>query len=100
MSVFLFLTGPVQAQLRSGNVRKPSNVQDIYVPVQNMYKHVKFWSSNPAVEGKVYVKPLKSKLKRQFTRQLNQIWDVSVNHGADIKDTLETLVKIFCFIIW
>ena len=77
----LFVLGPVQAQLRSGNLRKPPSVQDLYVPVQNMYKHVKFWSVNPSTDDKVYVKPNKSQLKRQYTQQLNQIWDVSRNEN-------------------
>ncbi len=59
--------------LRTGRIKKPNQVQDLYIPVQKSYKRAKWWNSN---KSGAETKPAKDDLKEHFKQQVKQIWQV------------------------
>lgn len=76
-SLFIFLKGPMQRQIRFGTVRKPKGVDDLPVTLQKSYKNVKWWTGAPK-KGKIFLKAQKVDLMSNFKDQLKQIWTVSL----------------------
>ncbi|KAI0224247.1 hypothetical protein LSAT2_024735 [Lamellibrachia satsuma] len=74
-SADFFSTRPdmLQTELRSGPVKTPSRLTDIYVPAQKLYKNTHWFPERPQ-QGRVYVKPKRRSLKQQFGEQIKQIW--------------------------
>ena len=73
--VLIIYLGPMQAELRTGQVRKPPAVNDIYVPLQRLYKNKQWWGKAPK-EGKSFSRPNRQLLRAQFKKQITQIWQV------------------------
>ena len=77
--VFLLLSDMLQTELRTGHVKMPSRLTDIYVPAQKLYKDLHWYPDRPQ-QGRVYVKPKRKALKQQFGEQIKQVWKVGLQH--------------------
>ncbi|XP_064623368.1 F-box/WD repeat-containing protein 7-like isoform X2 [Lineus longissimus] len=66
--------GFMQREIRVGPVNRPSNMKDLYIPIQKCYKNVKWFGETPC-QGKRFVKAHRGRLRKQFKVQLQQIWD-------------------------
>jgi len=67
----------LQTELRTGHVKTPSRLTDIYVPAQKLYKNTHWYPERPQ-QGRVYVKPKRKALKQQFGEQIKQVWKVGL----------------------
>ncbi|XP_011675203.2 uncharacterized protein LOC756678 isoform X2 [Strongylocentrotus purpuratus] len=61
--------GAMKGVLRTGQINKPPQVQDLYIPVQKTFKPSKWWTPRPVV-----VPAKKQQLRAAFKDQLEQIW--------------------------
>lgn len=57
--------------LRTGQINKPPQVQDLFIPVQKTFKPSKWWTPRPGV-----IPAKKQQLRAAFKDQLEQIWSV------------------------
>ena len=70
----------MQMELRTGLVKKPSGMSDIYTPMQRMYKNSKWWNQTQALKiSKKYVQPNLNNLISQYKAQIKQIWEVRIS---------------------
>ena len=74
-SFYLLPTDTLQTELRTGSVKTPSRLTDIYVPAQKLYRN-RHWFPDKPQHGRVYVKPKRKSLKQQFGKQIKQVWKV------------------------
>ena len=94
---FLYHPGSMHGAgaLRSGQIKKPHQVQDVYVPLQKAYKNAKLWHG-ANTKGTVSLKPTtkakKSTLKEHFKEQVKQIWQVKFE--ADVYSDLPYLISV------
>jgi hypothetical protein len=94
------VSGFMQREIRLGPVNRPSNIKDLYVPIQRCYKNVKWFGETPC-QGKRFVKAHRGRLRKQFKVQLQQIWDVSrmrEESGASHKTTL-SFTLCYCLLV-
>ena len=66
-------------------MRKPDKLEDVYVPIQRMYKSSRWFPDSPR-EGVSFVRPSTSVLRLHFREQTNQIWQVSTREVSLVPD--------------
>ncbi|KAJ8308635.1 hypothetical protein KUTeg_013509 [Tegillarca granosa] len=68
------LLGPVQREVKFSDTLKLPKIQNLPVPIEKSYKAVKFWPVSPH-PGKVFTKPKKQELEKNYRDQLHEIWN-------------------------
>ncbi|XP_072030385.1 uncharacterized protein [Amphiura filiformis] len=90
--------GSMHGALRTGRIKKPNQIQDLYIPVQKSFKNAKWWNSNRAAESdknKSTTKPNKDGLKEHFKQQVLQVWQwLSEWEDHEKGDLLVELIKL------
>ena len=73
--------------LRTGRIKKPNQVQDIYIPLQKSFKSAKWWNGNKSEtsRSKTTAKPTKEDLKQHFKEQVKQIWQVCCTSKLEVE---------------